>query len=405
MDTVEGLRVALKIPHQRPVDQTVLEDFRREIRLVSKLKHPNILQLKTADVIDGHLVVAYPLAERTLAERLQSRLAVATATDFSRQLLSAVACAHRHHVVHCDVKPDNLLLFRDGTLMLSDFGIAKVALRTVRASGSGTLGFCPPEQAMGKPSFRSDVFASGLVIYRMFSGQLPEWPFAWPPPGYRQIRRRAPVPLIDLIRRSIELDPRKRFANADAMLASFEKVASHTSPRRSRKSRSTKKTASTHDWKTVQFRQFKRLIGKSLETRFRCSSCQGPVSEPMTTCPWCGTDRHVHRDDTKFPIVCPRCSRGLKLDWPNCPWCYGPGFEVETTRQFTDVRYSAQCNSANCPRGQLMPFMRYCPWCRQKVRRKWRIKKSTGKCRSCGWGVVPEFWSYCPWCGKSLSRI
>jgi len=287
--------------------------------------------------------------------------------------------------------------------MLTDFGIAKLALRTVRASGSGTLGYCPPEQAMGKPSFRSDVFAIGLIMYRMYSGRLPEYPFNWPPPGYKQLRRRAAPQLIELMRRAIELDPRKRFANANAMLVAFEKATTKSSSRRSNQSRSLKKTVSGHDWKTVRFRQFQRLFGSILETKYHCAHCHGPVSEPMMNCPWCGADRPTQQEETNYPIACPRCSRGLKLDWPNCPWCFGPGFEVQTTRQYSDVRYTARCKNTNCPRGELMPFMRYCPWCRHKVRRKWPIKNSKDKCQSCGWGVLPEFWSYCPWCSKTLN--
>ena len=404
MDTIEGVRVALKIPHELAVNHDVMEDFRREMRLVSKLKHPNILQLKTADLIDGRLVIAYPLAERTLGDRLQSRLSVASALDYSRQLLEAVACAHHHRIIHCDIKPDNLLLFPDGTLMLTDFGIAKVALRTIRASGSGTLGYCAPEQAMGKPSFRSDVFSIGLIMYRMLTGHLPEWPFSWPPEGYRRLKGHVHPDMVALMRRAIEIDPRARFSNAQSMLAALNRVKSRKTDRTAKLDQAARRTATTHDWKTLRFRQFQRLIGKSLETHFHCHRCAGPVAESMTTCPWCGVDRQVHGDGTQFPLSCPRCCRGLKLDWPNCPWCYGAGFELTTTRSFSDKRYTARCGNPGCSRRQLMPFMRYCPWCRRKVKRKWQIEGSSDRCQCCGWGVLREFWSHCPWCGKSLDR-
>jgi len=404
MDTIEGVRVALKIPHETLSGSDVLEEFRREARLASRLKHPNILQLKTADVIDDRLVIAYPIAERTLADRLQSRISVAVAVDLSLQMLEATACAHHHRVIHCDIKPDNLLLFSDGTLMLSDFGIAKIALRTIRASGSGTLGYCAPEQAMGKPSFRSDVFAAGLIMYRMLSGHLPEWPFTWPPEGHQRIRRRAHADLVSLIRRAIEVDPKKRFASAETMLAALNRVKSRTLKHREKSSQtSKKKTASNHDWKTLRMRQFRRLFGKTLQTHHHCSRCSGPVSEAMTTCPWCGVDRQIHREGTRFPVQCPRCSRGLKLDWPNCPWCFGAGFEVTQTREYSDVRYTARCSNTKCKRRQLMPFMRYCPWCRRKVRRKWRIEGTKDRCSSCHWDVLGEFWSFCPWCSNSLN--
>lgn len=221
-DKIEGIRVALKIPYNHLLNSDVLDFFRKEVRLAASLRHPNVLQLKNAEFIDDHFVLAYPLADESLADRLHRRLAAKTAVDYASQLLAAVASAHRARVIHCDIKPENLLLFPQNQLVLSDFGIARVALRTVRGSGSGTVGYIAPEQAMGRPSFRSDVFSSGLILFRMFGGQLPEWPFAWPPPGSERLRSRLPVEAIDLIRRAIEPDPRKRFRDAIQMARVFE---------------------------------------------------------------------------------------------------------------------------------------------------------------------------------------
>jgi eukaryotic-like serine/threonine-protein kinase len=399
-DTIEGMTVALKIPHDHLVTDEVLDEFRHEARLMARLKHPNILPLKNADFIEGRFVLVYPLGDRTLADRLQSRLALTTAVDFADQMLAATACAHEHRVIHCDIKPDNMILFAGGILMLTDFGIAKVALRTLRGSGSGTIGYCAPEQAMGKLSFRSDVFTLGLILYRMFSGHLPEWPFAWPPPRYDRVRKRVHPDLLRLIRKSIENEPRKRFANAGQMFAAFQRMKprllKHLGQIQIARSSSTTK----RDWRSVQRKQFQRQYGKLLQTHYQCSHCEGPVAESMTTCPWCGKARPIHRDGTRFPIQCPRCRRGLKKDWIYCPWCYGEGFEVTTRRQFSDTLYSERCTNRSCSRKLLMPFMRYCPWCRRKVKRHWKIEGSPDRCGSCNWGIASEYWHYCPWCGK-----
>lgn len=221
-DKIEGIHVALKIPFNHLLNQDVLDFFRKEVRLASSLRHPHILQLKNAEFIDDHFVLAYPLAQESLADRLQRRLAMTTAIDFAQQILEAVACAHRSKVIHCDIKPENLLLFSNNQLVLSDFGIARVALRTIRGSGSGTVGYIAPEQAMGHPSFRSDVFSCGLIMFRMFSGVLPEWPFKWPPTGIQQLRKRVPVEMVELIRRSIEPNPQRRFRDCMQMLRAFE---------------------------------------------------------------------------------------------------------------------------------------------------------------------------------------
>lgn len=403
MDTLEGVRVALKLPYDWAIAGDSEEELRKEIRLAAQLRHDHILPLKSADIIDGHYALAYPIGQRTLAQRLQTRLSLSTALEYSEQMIDAVAFAHQHRVIHCDIKPENLILTPEG-IMLTDFGIAKVALRTIKASGSGTIGYCAPEQAMGKPSFRSDVFSMGLVIYRMFSGQLPEWPFAWPPAGYGRLRKRVRTDFIGLLRKSIEVDPRKRFPNADSMLTTFRRLKPHALKQSDRRALVRSASSNGQNWKTVQRRQFQRMFRRVLDTRYSCKRCSGPVSEPMRSCPWCGTGRPRHPDSTRFSLQCPRCHRGLKADWHYCPWCYGPGFETETTRQFNDVRYVAQCANRSCTRKLLMPFMRYCPWCHAKVQRKWKIEGSTDSCPACRWGVVNEFWNYCPWCEKQLGK-
>jgi serine/threonine-protein kinase len=220
-DTIEGGYVAVKIPHAHVLHGNALEDFRKEIRLTASLDHENILSIKNAEIYDGRLVVAYALGEETLFDRLRRRLSTATCLDLTGQLLDALAHAHSHKVIHCDVKPENIILFPNHRLRLSDFGIAKIAMRTLEASGSGTVGYVAPEQAMGRPSFRSDVFSAGLIVYRMLAGHLPEWPFAWPPPGIARLRRKVPRAFVDFCRRAIQVDHRKRFKDGIRMAQAF----------------------------------------------------------------------------------------------------------------------------------------------------------------------------------------
>jgi len=225
MDTIEGIRVALKVPHASIVDKEVLREFRREARLTAGLDHPNILPLKNATFIDDRFVIAFPLGEMTLCDRLRHRMALSTKMNFSRQMLSAVSYAHRQRIIHCDIKPENFILFADNRLRLTDFGIAKIAYdRTVKASGSGTIGYIAPEQAMGKPSLRSDVFSLGLVLYRMFSGHLPDWPYHWPLAGHDRLRGKVHRDLIIFLRKAVEVTPSKRFRDATQMQRAFEEI-------------------------------------------------------------------------------------------------------------------------------------------------------------------------------------
>lgn len=238
-DTIEGVRVALKIPHSHQLDEEALKDFRREVRLAARLEHPNILPLKDASVIDQMFVITFPLGERTLADRLQKRISIRTALALTEQMLDALAYAHQQGIIHCDVKPENIVLFAGDKLRLADFGIAKFAQKTVRGSGTGTVGYMAPEQAMGKPSRRSDVFSAGLTICRMFSGEWPEWPYAWPPPGIVRLRAKLPPEFIAFLKKAIDPNPRKRFRDAEQMRNAFLRLKSKVlnyAERRSRKS-------------------------------------------------------------------------------------------------------------------------------------------------------------------------
>jgi serine/threonine protein kinase len=222
MDTVEGVKVALKIPPGHPT-ATELDSFKKEIRLTATLEHPSILSIKNADVIAGRLVVAYPLGDESLADRLTRRVGYLRKLSYGEQLLEALAYAHDRRIVHCDVKPDNVILFGTERIRLGDFGLARISFKTIVASGSGTLGYMAPEQAMGRPSVRSDVFSAGLLLHRMFTGRVPEWPFRWPLPGHEALQKKTTPGMARLLRKALRVDHRKRFANAGEMLARYKR--------------------------------------------------------------------------------------------------------------------------------------------------------------------------------------
>jgi serine/threonine-protein kinase len=401
-DTVEGIPVALKVPRGRYVTQQTIADFRREVKLTAKLDHPNILPIKNAVFIDGNFVIAYALGERTLAHRLKNRMSLKNKLDVAEQMLEALSYAHQQHIIHCDVKPENLILFSGSKVRLTDFGIAKVAQRTVQAFGTGSLAYISPEQAMGRPSTRSDVFSAGLIIHRMLTGELPRWPFDWPLPGHGRLKRHAPS-LVAFVRRAVEVKPNKRFRDGTHMLGALRRIKPHAlAYARGRRRRRNNDTDPGRDWREVRFRQFKSSFGKVLKLDTQCAECGELVDERMGACPWCGAKRTVHPGDTDFPRRCPRCKRGVKLDWRYCPWCYGGSIGPKSGREFTDKRYEARCTRAGCPRRDLMPFMRYCPWCNGKIRRRWKLGQSTEHCHVCNGGIVREFWDYCAWCGKKV---
>jgi serine/threonine-protein kinase len=404
-DTIEGSQVALKIPHADLISRQTLDLFRNEVRLTARLDHPNILPIKYAGFIDGRFVIVYPLGKGSLEDRLRNRLSVRNAVGFGEQMLEAVACAHRHRIMHLDIKPENFIIFDGNRLRLADFGLARVARYTQSGSGSGTVGYIAPEQAMGKPTFRSDVFSLGLILYRMVSGHLPEWPFDWPPPAYNKVRSALPPELINFLKRSLEVDQKRRFRRAGQMLSVFRRLRPKALTRSSlQRHYRRRRRARGRDLDVIRFKLFRQRFGKPLEVNSTCRRCNGPVSEAMQACPWCGSARRTHEGETRFPARCTRCKRGRKLDWRFCAWCFGPPLQRVANRRFSDRRYAARCSNPRCRELVLMPFMRYCPMCRTKVRRKWKLKGSEDRCPRCRWAVLRDFWNSCPWCAKPLGQ-
>jgi serine/threonine-protein kinase len=398
-DTIQKTRVALKIP--KSGDATGEKEFLHEVQVATRLKHPNILSVLNASYIDDHFVIAMELGDESLADRIERRTSTTRAMELASQALAALAHAHEHKIIHCDIKPENYILFPGNQLKLADFGFAKISLRTLKASGSGTIDYIAPEQAMGRPKFQSDVFSLGLVLYRLFSGKLPEWPFAWPMAGHDRLASRVRPEFTEFLRKAIRLDPSKRYRDAVQMQAAFERLQSHA--RRQKRVKPKNGGRSESSWRQMQWREFQHKYRKVLHTSHQCRRCEGPVSESMQACPWCGFDNPGRGSESLFASTCPRCERGAKNDWNYCSWCYGQGFVEETSRRYPDKRYTSHCGSSRC-RGPLMPFMRYCPWCRTKVKKPWKLPGSRHTCKACKWGIAKEFWNYCAWCREPVRR-
>ncbi|MCD0460865.1 serine/threonine-protein kinase [Roseiconus lacunae] len=224
-DTIEGRQVAIKIPDCRYISNSQsMDDLQREVRIMARLEHPGILQLKDAQFIDENFIMVFPIGDESLADRLCRRMSRAVCIEYLIQMVEAVAFAHEHRVLHRDIKPENFILFPDQVIRLTDFGLARLETVGHEVSASGTLGYMAPEQAMGHPSYRSDVFSLGLVLYRLLSGELPEYPFEAPLPGYNRLRRGLSADLVALIRKSIDPAPRKRFRDAVAMKNALVKI-------------------------------------------------------------------------------------------------------------------------------------------------------------------------------------
>ena len=151
--------------------------FEREARAAGKLSHPGIVTV--FDVVEDadEVYIAMEFVEgRSLRARItdEHTLPFAEAVGIVVQVCDALAYAHAHHVVHRDVKPDNILCLADGTVKLADFGIARVTTSTATHSVIGTPRYMAPEQWRGEVvDRRADVFAAGVMLTELLTGQAP----------------------------------------------------------------------------------------------------------------------------------------------------------------------------------------------------------------------------------------
>lgn len=402
-DTVEKRDVALKVAHPDLVAEYGRAALEHEARMAARLTHPNIAPVRNADWIGGYFVIATDIAERTLATFPGARRSGRIALRVVRDVAAGLAHAHGQGILHRDVKPENILVFPDGRAALTDFGVARFAKGATRNyTEAGTLGYMAPEQAYGKPRKASDVFSLGLIAYETLTGVLPTWPFDWPPERYDRFCRKVPEPVRPVLRKAAAFDPEDRYPDAVALHRALETAFAKAREQervRQRPPRRRRTPVPSPSPLEVAAELFRKRHGAALGMRYRCFRCDGPVAESMKVCPWCGTDENSFREVSSYPLVCPECERGVRPEWTACPWCYAGRLQGNGRPPPPDPRAARRCPRRGCA-GQLQPFMRYCPLCKQKVRRPWSHPELAHRCPRCRWPVAREFWRFCPWCGR-----
>jgi serine/threonine-protein kinase len=179
-DTTLGRQVAVKVLLKRYAgDESFVERFRREAQAAARINHPNIVNIYDWGPVDGtyYIVMEYVEGE-TLKDhiRREGRYPPGEAVRIALELLAGVQVAHGVHIVHRDIKSQNILIDRAGTVKVTDFGIAKADDSQMTEAGSilGTAQYLAPEQAKGEPvDERTDLYSVGVVFYEMLTGSLP----------------------------------------------------------------------------------------------------------------------------------------------------------------------------------------------------------------------------------------
>ena len=181
MDTILNREVAIKILRSELyADPVSVVRFEREAQAATTLSHPNIVEIYDVGEYKGHryIVMEY-VPGRTLKQVIRSRgsLEPDEAIDIEKQLVSAVSEAHHKGIIHRDIKPQNIIVKSDGSIKILDFGIAiaKGNIQVTQANNvMGSVHYLAPELAKGKPaSVQSDIYALGIVLFEMLSGDVP----------------------------------------------------------------------------------------------------------------------------------------------------------------------------------------------------------------------------------------
>lgn len=236
MDTILNREVAIKILRSELcADPVSVVRFEREAQAATTLSHPNIVEIYDVGEYKGHryIVMEY-VPGRTLKQVIRSRgsLEPDEAIDIEKQLVSAVSEAHHKGIIHRDIKPQNIIVKSDGSIKILDFGIAiaKGNIQVTQANNvMGSVHYLAPELAKGKPaSVQSDIYALGIVLFEMLSGDVPFkadsavqvalMQMRNEMPSIRTINPSIPQSIENIITRATAKDPSKRYGSCVDML-------------------------------------------------------------------------------------------------------------------------------------------------------------------------------------------
>lgn len=236
--------VAIKVPVANfQANPDVLVRFQREVKIIAKLDHPNIIPIYDVSEFDGtpYLVMRY-VEGRTLREFLsqyKKPVSLTTVMTIMRAVTSALAFAHQKQVLHRDVKPSNIMLGNDGSVYLMDFGLARIVAEADATLSKdivlGTPYYISPEQAKSEPlDERTDIYSLGVVLYELLAGRVPftgETPsiivyhhIATPPPPPSLFNPNVSPAMEQVVLKALAKDRNQRFSSATEMMQALQYV-------------------------------------------------------------------------------------------------------------------------------------------------------------------------------------
>jgi serine/threonine protein kinase len=235
---------ALKVSNAviRPRDE---QTFLAEAQTLVGLRHANIIHLLDFGIEDGIPVLIMDYAPNgSLRQQYPdgTQVPLPTVVDIVTQIAAALQYAHNHHVIHCDVKPENVLLDANTHLLLSDFGLSLLTPSSQPLSTqdpAGTPRYMAPEQLRGKPCFASDQYALAVMVYEWLCGTLPFRGTMWeiwqqhmytPPPPLCPLRPELSLRLEHIVHRALAKQPQDRFVSVLAFARAFAQASQDATP-------------------------------------------------------------------------------------------------------------------------------------------------------------------------------
>jgi len=294
-DTWIDKKVALKVPHRQGVD---FGELLREPRLLASLNHPNIVTIMTAEKQEN---VFFIVMEYVPGETLESMVArtgpldIPIALDYTCQICNALDHAHRHGVLHRDLRPSNVLVSESGLVKVADFGTSRFL--EIAAHGTTVIGSPPymaPEQFMGKALFASDIYSLGVTMFQMLTGDLP---YDTPSPAdldrllrgellisVRSRNPKVPRRINDIVLKAMSPDIPGRYQRASEVVEDILAARSAAEPKRTPPPAAIQAESGGTGAQDIHSRLKAR---ETPQPRF-CWHCRKPLHARTDRCPFCG---------------------------------------------------------------------------------------------------------------------
>ena len=289
-DTWIDKKVALKVPHKQNLD---FGELLREPRLLASLNHPNVVTIVTAEKQQNVFFIVMEFVPGETLEAIIARdgaLDLPQALDYTCQICNAVDHAHRHGVLHRDLRPSNVMVTDNGMVKVADFGTSRFL--EIAAHGTTVIGspqYMSPEQFQGKAVFASDIYSVGVTMFQMLTGTMP---YDTPTPADLERLTRGelltsprlrnpkiPKAISSVVMKAMAPDIPSRYQRASDLLDDLLAIRA-TAPRRPR----TPAEMSHDEVGDIQSRLKAR---ESPQPRF-CWHCRKPLHARSDRCPFCG---------------------------------------------------------------------------------------------------------------------